>query len=436
MYGPEHQRIRQNVTLTSNGTSSYFAGNTWYLNGEDSLGLTYEKEVRANGTIEHKHYLTAPGLTFAVFTSRTGTLNGLPAATTSYFSHDQLGSISAITNEAGAVTERLAYDPWGKRRFINSTPGLADKLDAIVGIRTDRGYTEHEHLDEMGVIHMNGRIFDPLMGRFMSADPKVTDPYALPSFNRYSYVYNNPLNLTDPTGFDAWSREDSSEENKGRSTYNPTAHGMGNIWGSSSSGGNSEAQTQKTVSGKVVGAVTTILKATWNIPFGLVEGLGNALNPIPGYDPFMNRFMFEYDEDQKLLGETVEFLVPALSLSKLALPQAPAKAAKTVERGSVGAMRRREFEPAGYHGTVDNAVKSKGPLNGQDALDVSVQVKPTSPRRVGVDYDAGEFVVFDRTLNSTYHGHVRSWKDLHPDMQRAFIKSGQVDKHGNIIGGQ
>jgi hypothetical protein len=98
VYGPEHQRIKQNITLTSNGTT------------------------------EHKHYLKAAGITFALFTSRTGTLNGLPATSTSYFHHDQLGSISAITNELGAVTERLAYDPWGKRRFINTTPGATDKL--------------------------------------------------------------------------------------------------------------------------------------------------------------------------------------------------------------------------------------------------------------------------------------------------------------------
>jgi hypothetical protein len=99
-------------------------------------------------------------LVFALFTalltSRTGALNGLPATTTSYFHKDHLGSIAAITDETGAVTERLAYDPWGKRRFINTTPGLNDMLDALVGIKADRGYTEHEHLDEMGIINMIG----------------------------------------------------------------------------------------------------------------------------------------------------------------------------------------------------------------------------------------------------------------------------------------
>ena len=113
---------------------------------------------------------------------------------------DHLGSIAAIADETGAVIERLAYDPWGKRRNVN---GLADKADSLVGVNTDRGYTLHEHLDEVGVIHMNGRVYDPLIGRFMSADPFIQAPGNLQSYNRYAYVWNNPLGMTDPSGY--WS---------------------------------------------------------------------------------------------------------------------------------------------------------------------------------------------------------------------------------------
>ena len=63
------------------------------------------------------------------------------------------------------------------------------------------GYTGHEHLDNLGLIHMNGRVQDPFIGRFLSADPFVPDPLNGQSFNRFSYVRNNPLALIDPSGF-------------------------------------------------------------------------------------------------------------------------------------------------------------------------------------------------------------------------------------------
>jgi RHS repeat-associated protein len=198
VYGPEHQRVRQDVQLSANAPSTMEAGTTWYWNGTDSQGLSYEKEIKANGTIEHKHYVNAGGVTFALYVKREGALNGKPATSISYFHQDHLGSIAVVSNEAGQVVERMAYDPWGKRRYAN---GTADRLDAIYGVNTDRGYTMHEHLDEMGMIHMNGRIFDPLVGRFMSADPHIQYPGNLQSYNRYSYVLNNPLAFTDPSGY-------------------------------------------------------------------------------------------------------------------------------------------------------------------------------------------------------------------------------------------
>jgi len=58
-------------------------------------------------------------------------------------------------------------------------------------------------LDQLDLVHMNGRIYDPLMARFLSADPMIQDPAHSQSYNRYTYVWNNPTNLTDPTGFRA-----------------------------------------------------------------------------------------------------------------------------------------------------------------------------------------------------------------------------------------
>jgi hypothetical protein len=50
---------------------------------------------------------------------------------------------------------------------------------------------------------MKGRVYDPLAGRFMTADPITQAPFWSQGLNRYSYVFNNPINNTDPSGFSA-----------------------------------------------------------------------------------------------------------------------------------------------------------------------------------------------------------------------------------------
>ena len=104
----------------------------------------------------------------------------------------------AVTDINGVVRERMAYDPCGKRRMVN---GNTDVIDSIAGVQTDRGFTMHEHLDEIGLINMNARMYDPYTGRFLSADPFIQYPDNLQSYNRYSYVLNNPLAFSDPSGY-------------------------------------------------------------------------------------------------------------------------------------------------------------------------------------------------------------------------------------------
>ena len=73
---------------------------------------------------------------------------------------------------------------------------------AILNTRiTTRGYTNHEMLDEVGLIHMNGRLYNAKLARFVSADPLIPDPMNTQSYNRYSYVRNQPTYFTDPSGY-------------------------------------------------------------------------------------------------------------------------------------------------------------------------------------------------------------------------------------------
>jgi RHS repeat-associated protein len=71
----------------------------------------------------------------------------------------------------------------------------------VVKAVTHIGFTGQEMLDNIDLVHMNGRVYDPLTGRFISADPFVQESLNSQSLNRYSYVANNPLSLIDPSGF-------------------------------------------------------------------------------------------------------------------------------------------------------------------------------------------------------------------------------------------
>ena len=114
-----------------------------------------------------------------------------------YVTSDHLGSASVVTNAAGTVTERDSYDPWGLRRNANGND--ASSCTAITSALT-RGFTAQEHLDPACAINLNARLYDPTIGRLLSADSIVPNPMSGQSFNRYSYVENGPLSAIDPTG--------------------------------------------------------------------------------------------------------------------------------------------------------------------------------------------------------------------------------------------
>ncbi|MCO7224749.1 fibronectin type III domain-containing protein [Pleionea sp. CnH1-48] len=115
-----------------------------------------------------------------------------------FFHRDRLGSMAAVLDEKGAVKETHSFDPFGRPRDEKYQDKLMQVLASDV---TNRGFTDHEHLDSSQIIHMNGRVYDYNLGRFMSVDPFLQEPGNSQSFNPYSYVLNNPMAGTDPSGY-------------------------------------------------------------------------------------------------------------------------------------------------------------------------------------------------------------------------------------------
>ncbi|MCT4645327.1 MAG: FG-GAP-like repeat-containing protein [Carboxylicivirga sp.] len=179
-YGPGHQR---KIAKYYNGSGApmerYYAG-----------GL-FERE-KHNGNTKDIHYIMTGSGCVAIYTTETNEADKL-----TYLHKDHLGSIAAISNMVGDIIEEFSYDPWGKRR----NPQTWTAWDAGVVVGEKRGFTGHEHLDMFALINMNGRIYDPVLGRFLSADPFVQMPDHTQGLNRYTYCLNNPLNMTDPSGY-------------------------------------------------------------------------------------------------------------------------------------------------------------------------------------------------------------------------------------------
>jgi RHS repeat-associated protein len=186
-YGPDRQRYRQQYVNAGVTETTMYVG-----------GML--EKVTANGVDDYRHYITANGDTVAIVSRRSDGTNA-----TRYMLEDSLGSVVGIAGSNGSPIVTESFDAFGRRRDAETWDGACacPTLAQIASI-SRRGYTGHEMVggQSMGLVHMNGRIMDSTIGRFLSADPIVQFPDVTQSYNRYSYVMNNPLTFTDPTGFE------------------------------------------------------------------------------------------------------------------------------------------------------------------------------------------------------------------------------------------
>ena len=182
-YGPDRSRWKQ---VANYGTTSEV---TIYIGG-------LVEKVTLGGQTTWKHYIEGGSGAVAVYTRKDNGTNEISCLT-----HDHVDSVDSITNEDGSIATRLAYGAFGQRREANGQSGNPATCTWNEVTKTTRhGFTGHEMLDNLNLIHMNGRVYDQIIGRFLSVDPLVDEWDNTQSWNPYSYVHNNPLTFTDPTG--------------------------------------------------------------------------------------------------------------------------------------------------------------------------------------------------------------------------------------------
>lgn len=157
------------------------------------IGDRYEYDETPTGNVE-RLYLGGDAYSAPMVYQRE---NG--GSWTAYnIGRDYLGNITHIATVDGTAIAEYSYDPWGRLRNPETLEiySAGSEPELFLG----RGFTGHEHLSWFGLVNMNARLYDPLLGRFLSPDPYVQAPDFTQNFNRYSYALNNPLRYTDENG--------------------------------------------------------------------------------------------------------------------------------------------------------------------------------------------------------------------------------------------
>ncbi|KOH47170.1 RHS repeat-associated core domain-containing protein [Sunxiuqinia dokdonensis] len=183
-YNADHQRIR--MVVRDNGA---------YLKSRYYFG-SWETEIVGGTGI---HYIWIGGDAYSAVAVAKKVGNG--SWTIYNIFRDHLGTITHLKNASTGVVDEYSFDAWGRRRDKDTWTYTLSSEPALFA---DRGFTAHEFLPDFNLYNMNGRMYDPVVGRFLSPDPFIQAPDFTQSFNRYSYCLNNPLKYSDPSGEFWW----------------------------------------------------------------------------------------------------------------------------------------------------------------------------------------------------------------------------------------
>jgi RHS repeat-associated protein len=177
-YGPDQERKKSELYYQGNSISTKY-----YL-------PEYEKEIASSLTRQIHYIYSTDGLVAMYVIENTN-------ANMFYTHTDFLGSIINVTDQSGNNIASQNFDPWGRKRDPSTwTYSTLPSIPAWLY----RGYTGHEDLPIFDLINMNGRMYDPIVGLFLSPDPMVADATSTADYNRYNYARNNPFKYIDPSG--------------------------------------------------------------------------------------------------------------------------------------------------------------------------------------------------------------------------------------------
>ena len=180
-------------------------GTTFYFSG------LYELRTTLGQPATHVMYIPGESGMIAQATQ----VEGSAAPIVEYLHGDHQGSVNAVTTSDGSSADltQMRFDPFGARIGTTNPPmSISPPASPVADVTL--GFTGHEQDDELGLINMGGRIYDPALARFLTPDPLVSRPWKSQSFNRYSYVENSPLKFIDPSGLQEMddSKEKTSEK--------------------------------------------------------------------------------------------------------------------------------------------------------------------------------------------------------------------------------
>jgi RHS repeat-associated protein len=182
------------VTQPDNSTVNYVydaAGNR--VRSVDSGGTTNYVVDPTTKTPQVMVETDGSGHIVASYTYGLGLISQRRNGVDSFYISDALGSTRALTNSQGVVTDRYTYDAFGQ---LTSSTGTT--VNSFL-------YTGEQKDEAAGMYYLRARYYDPAVGRFLTSDPHEGSLQSPQSLNKYAYVENDPVNMTDPRGlYSAW----------------------------------------------------------------------------------------------------------------------------------------------------------------------------------------------------------------------------------------